>query len=240
MNGPKEDKAAPRRARADNGTDRPRKIGDRIYTDAFLAELQRQFGFEATRAETAALLRRIAGRYILGRRWENQASLLKSDHRKYIALKEGTERYQALVKQYDEDEIGSDMKTAAQQLDWPQPEPSDPEGYYRQLLLLLELLRTAAIRQAGYLASRGGRPKNFGLEDLTRLAADFWIGELGRRFRIDYHQGAGVTPAFEFIKALVTPIDDVSDKQIVSAIRAEIARRRSPGPPKARRRLTRT
>lgn len=240
MNSRDDNPAKPRRARADVGAERPRQIAERLYTAAFLAELQRQFGLDATRAETAARLRDIARRYILGRRTENQPELLKGDHRKYIELQKATENYLALLKQYEEQDIASDINVAAQQLEWPRPEPDDPMGYYRQLVLLLELLRTAAVRQAGYLASRGGRPKNRGLEDLTRHAADFWIGELGRPFRIDYHEGTGITLAFEFIKALVTPLDDVSDKQIVTAMRTEIAKRRSPGPPKARRKLTRT
>jgi hypothetical protein len=230
----------PRRARADTGTKNPRRIAEQLYTDAFLAEVQQQFEFDAIQPETTTRLRDIARRYILGRRIENQPNLLKADRRRYQDLQKATERYISVLKKYQDDDLGSDMALAAEQLDGALPETPDPERHYLQIVFLLEALRTVAIRQAGHLATRAGRPKNFGLEDLVRHAAEFWIGALGRPFRIDYHQGAGVTRAFEFIRALVTPIDDVSDRQIVTAMRAEIAKRRSPGPPKAKQRLTTT
>ncbi len=240
MNGRNEKPAEPKRARADTGTERPKQIVDRIYSDAFLSELHRAFGIEPFTAERAGQIRRLGTRYILGRRMENQANLLKSDQRKYLDLQKATETFLALLREYDEEDIGADMKLAAHQLGWPNPETNNPQGHCRQLLRLLDLLRAATIRQRKYLASRGGRPKNFGLEDLTRLAADFWAVELGRRFTVNYHQGEGLTSAFEFIKALVTPLDDVTDQQIITAMRAEIAKRHSPGPPKSKRRLTRT
>ncbi|HVB79574.1 MAG TPA: hypothetical protein VNE82_06430 [Candidatus Binataceae bacterium] len=240
MSGPNEKPAEPKHARSDTGTERPKQIVERIYSDEFLFELHRAFGIEPFTAERAGQIRKLGTRYILGRRMENQTDLLKSDQRNYLELQKATESYLALLREYEERNIGSDMKVAAQQLGWPEPELNDPEGYYRQLLLLLDLLRTATIRQAKYLASRGGRPKNFGLEDLVRHAADFWAVELGRRFTVNYHQGEGITRAFEFIKALVAPLDDISDKQIVTAMRTAIATRRSPGPPKSKRRLTRT
>ncbi len=240
MNAQDEDQVGPKRARVDTGTESAKQIAERVYTDAFLSELQQRFGIGPLPAEAVSRLRKIPVRYILFHPLENQADRLKGDRPKYIELGKATERYLALLNLCDEGDIGSIMKVTAQQLGWPEPETNDSDGYYRQLVLLLELLDTAAIRHAGYLAPRGGRPKNLGLEDLTRLGADFWVGELGRRFTVDYHQGAGLTSAFDFIKALASPLDDISDKQIITAMRAEIARRRSPGPRKTRRRLTRT
>jgi len=73
-----------------------------------------------------------------------------------------------------------------------------------------------------------GRSKNMALANLVIHAADFWEMDLKRRFRIDYHKGAGLTPGFEFVKALLKPIDDVTDTQIITAMRTEIKVRRVP------------
>jgi hypothetical protein len=240
MKAPAKRASAPKRARIDSGTGTARTIAARVYTDTFLADLQRQFGFDATSPETAARIRDLARRYILGRRTENQPDFLKTERRAYLAIQEATERYLALLKDHEDRDLAADMDMAARQSGWERPETAEPERLYRQLLRLLDLLRNAAIQQARHLESHGGRPKNFGLGDLVRHAAHFWTGTLGRQFSIDYHQGAGTTPAFDFVKALVVPIDDVSDQQIVTAMRAEIAKRNSPGPAKPKRRLTRT
>jgi len=66
------------------------------------------------------------------------------------------------------------------------------------------------------------------LQNLVIHAADFWELDLKRRFRIDYHKGAGLTLAFEFVKALLKPIDEVTDTQIIAATRTEIKLRRLP------------
>ena len=66
------------------------------------------------------------------------------------------------------------------------------------------------------------------LQNLVIHAADFWELDLKRRFRIDYRKGAGLTPGFDFVKALLKPIDDVTDKQIITAMRTVIKLRRVP------------
>jgi hypothetical protein len=100
------------------------------------------------------------------------------------------------------------------------------------LLRLLELTKATSAWHAQKMASRSGRRANLGLHELARKAAEFWIEVLHEPFTLDYHEGAGVTRAFEFVKALVTPLDDVTDKQIVTAMRAQIAARRRFGLPR--------
>jgi len=46
-------------------------------------------------------------------------------------------------------------------------------------------------------------------------AADFWEMGLKCRFRIDYHKAASLTRDFDFVEALLKPIDDGTDTQIV-------------------------
>lgn len=229
MNSQDRKPAEPKRTRVDTGEQNPWELAKLIYSDNFLTEFQKKFGFDAVSSSTATQLRNIVRRYIIVRRWENQPELLKNTRRKYIALQKATERYLAVLETYNESEIGSDMKTASQILNWPASGLASSEDYFLQLNFLLELLKTATAQQAQYLRQRGGRHMNFGLEDLIRLAAEFWTEGLKRPFTIDYHKGAGLTPAFAFIKSLVAPLDDVPDTQIVTAMRTEIKKRNSSG-----------
>jgi hypothetical protein len=93
---------------------------------------------------------------------------------------------------------------------------------------LLQLLKAAAEPRVQDLGSPRGRRKNIALANLVIHAADFWEMDLKRRFRIDYHKGAGLTPGFDFVKALLKPIDHVTDRQIITAMRTEIKLRRVP------------
>jgi len=52
----------------------------------------------------------------------------------------------------------------------------------------------------------GGRPRNSALEGFVLQVAMVWTLSMGRKFTLDYHEGAGIGDAFEFVKALVQPI----------------------------------
>jgi hypothetical protein len=224
------------RAQADTG-EHPREIAERIYNDEFLSELGKQFEFDALEEQTAIRLREMAVRYIIGRRMEIPPDVRKRARVGYLELQKATKRCLELLKQHEKHDIASDMFLAALQLqigdakprtnapDLAEDQTESENAYYRELLWLLELLRKAAANQARGLASRGGRPKNLGLKYLTWLAAGFWVGELEKPFTLDYHGGAGLSPAFDFVKALIAPIDAVKDKQIITVMRTEIALR---------------
>lgn len=220
------------RARADDGSKWPREIAERIYSDQFLSELKERFGFDALKPETAAAIRDIAFRYIIFRREENQPKHRKRWRRDFLKLEKATSDYLALLKHHEERDIASDISLAAS-LDpkWDdlrkhEPKNHNARAYVHTLRRLLELMKATASWHAQNMVSRVGRPANLGLQELTRKAAEFWIETLNRRFTLDYHEGAGITRAFEFVKALVTPLDDVTDKQIITAMRAQIAARR--------------
>lgn len=225
-------------ARVDSGTEHPRKIARCVYSDQFLSGLKERFGFDALEPNIAAELRDIAFRYIVFRR-EGYAESRKSSRREYLDLLKATEHFITLLKPYEERGIASDMQLVAP----PQPNskmfsgnlsrPTDQpqyadETHYGELLRGLQLLKATANWHAHFLASRGGRPKNLGLQELTRKAAELWITQLHRRFTVDYHRGSGLSTAFEFVQALVAPLDDVTDPQIITAMRALIASRRAP------------
>lgn len=228
------------RARVDDGVEHPRVIAERVYSDQFLSRLRADFGFDALDPDIAAQLRDIAFRYIVGRRAENQPADRKTSRRQFLALKKATKRYLALLAQHQKQDLASDIHLAMSLEFAEKQTPNIPRiagsrrfdgnAYLQALIRLLELIGRTASWHAGFLETKGGRPKNLGLEQLTQKAAEFWRTQLNRRFSVDYHQGTGVTAAFKFIRALVEPLDDISDRRIVTAMRAQIATRRAPRP----------
>ena len=230
------------RARADDGSKWPRRIAERVYGQQFLSELKERFGFDALEPERAEQLRDIAFRYIVFRREENQPEYRKRRQREYLKLQKVTENYLVLLKQQEKRDIASDLNLVASinskwddLRDYPRlmnPGRHNARAYVHTLLRLLELTKATAAWHAQKMASRSGRRAYLGLHELARKAAEFWIEVLHQPFTLDYHKGSGFTRAFEFVKALVTPLDDVTDKQIVTAMRAQIAARRRFGLPR--------
>lgn len=69
-----------------------------------------------------------------------------------------------------------------------------------------------------------GRPGNVGLEKCAEYLWQFWEIDLGRPFTLDYHQGAAMTPAFDFVKYFLEPVCDFTDAEIMTAMRSVIAK----------------
>jgi hypothetical protein len=72
---------------------------------------------------------------------------------------------------------------------------------------------------------KGGRPTNRGIGEFTGYVADFWECQVKRRYTVDYHGGAGLTPAYRFTLAVVAPLDSIPSSQVVTAMRKEIRNR---------------
>jgi hypothetical protein len=99
-------------------------------------------------------------------------------------------------------------------------------GPYRELSRHLEILNAGLETMVAQSAPSSGRPINQGLEVFVRHAANFWTQELAREFTLDYEDGTGTTQAFLFVQFLISPLADISDKQIVTAMRREVGVRR--------------
>lgn len=214
----------------------PWRLAEAAYSEAMLSELKERFGFDALQPEFARELRDMASRYILSRRGEDSdIPDQKRLHREYKALEDAAARFLSVLKEWGKRGIASDMYFAARSLHEPKPQTDFPdlsehqktrgEPYYYELVRLLNLLKAGAKRGAQYFSPPPGRPNNFSLQILIMKIADFSEFELHRPFTVDHHQRTGVSEAFKFVRALVDPIDDVSDTQIVKAIRAEIKSR---------------
>ena len=149
------------------------------------------------------------------------------------------------LKSYEGLDIEYDMKVVA--IQFPtlsggqilEPEIGErfARQYYRELIWLLELLKASTERSIKMLTSPPGPKINEALEGFVRKVADFWVLRLNQRFSV-YHRkrddprtGDRLTPAFKFIRALVAPLDDISDNNLVTAMRKEITWRRKSGEP---------
>jgi hypothetical protein len=222
------------RARVDtDDTQHPIQIVTRIYDAAFFDALKSCFDFCNGIPDLENKIADIGRLYLALRRWESHAELQKSRTGDYLALKADVERFaNALIKHDENLQIASDLRIAAISLGEPPPKTnfsdltdhekrSGGEPYLRELQRLLKVLVAAADLQAEYLDVRRGPKINFGLELMVRRVAELFGEDFRRPFTIDQHKPFKPTEAFLFIRALVDPLDDVSDDNIASAMRSE-------------------
>ncbi|HCE25245.1 MAG TPA: hypothetical protein DF282_22425 [Hyphomonas sp.] len=86
------------------------------------------------------------------------------------------------------------------------------------------LFRTSLQKKLERAKLPRGRPGNVGLEKCIDYLWHVWEGSLGRPFTLDYHQGAAMTPAFDFVKDFLMPVSDFTDAEIMTAMRTVIAK----------------
>jgi hypothetical protein len=208
---------------------------DRLYTDDFIADIAKRFKIQLDPTELARELRDIGSRYIAANRAEklDDSRQARADYKGRLRI---ITKFQQDLWGWADDDMAGLMADAARISAEPLPTTDFPDlndhqrrrgdAYYHELLRLVEVAKTSTQLAVKRLTSDGGRPINSGLEILTRRAADLWCEILKRSFTLDYHKGSGVTDAFCFVKALLKPIAAIPDLKIITAIRAEISRRR--------------
>jgi hypothetical protein len=225
------------RARVDIDEDFPaEKLIEKIYDREFIAELSQRFGFDGSDASIVEELWWIGSRYILGRRFEGEETYAKEDRATYRRLLLSIEKFEGDLTGFELDLIHH-MFLVSRWNNEPKPQTDFPhlsdhqkkrgEPYYFELLRMLSILKIAVEGEVDRNTPRGGRPKNGGLVLAIPQIGYLWELGIGRRFSIDHHKGVGLTEAFEFVKALLIPLDDISDTQIVTAMRVEIKSRRT-------------
>jgi hypothetical protein len=227
---------APQRMAPIKGTAPEQKILT-LYADEFLSSLAVQFGLEIEPTELAHELRNIGRQYLRVSGFRDNSDIIRKERGDYMRLNELTQEFIKELRAWAARDLAGDIAMIARASKEPPPSVGFPaltafqrqrgDTYYHELLRLLGLVEKTSWSMAGHLTPRGGRPINHALEVLTRKTADFWTEKLGRRFTVDYHRGSGWTQAFEFVKALLKPLGDVPDKQIITAMRAEIKSRNS-------------
>ena len=214
----------------------PMDVVRRAYTPEFLSNIATRFGFSLGSDEQISDLHQIGYRYILGRRLEDDGGSLKNLRAEYLAFRKPLAKFAEALETFSQERLAHEMQYGARLLVEPSPSTEFPElsehqkkrgePYLFELKRLLRILGRGVDYQIDALTSKGGRPKNHGLDIGVIYAADFWEVNLGRLYTVDHHQGSGITEAFEFTKALLQPLDDLTDTQVTSAMRAEVSDRR--------------
>lgn len=227
-------------ARVDlDGSERPQEIVRRIYSADYLLRLGQQFKFDEKDSEIVAEIRKMGTSYIAMRRRENPEEFRELNRRYNKLARELKVFRQALDHNADLD-VPQIMYFSALKLNQLPPQGDFPglskhdreqsgEPYYRELMRLLEILDKGIDDDKTRSAPKRGPRVNFGLEVIARQAAEFFAVELkGRPFTIDPHKPFKATPAYDFVKALVEPLDTVTHDDIVTAIRGAKTIRKSP------------
>ena len=211
-------------------SERPVAIIGRVYNAPYLSELALQFKFDGKDPEIVSRIKRMGIFYLIERRRESPNESRQLNNR-YKKLSREIELFrQALNKNADLD-LAQMIYFSALQLEEPAPTGAFPgltqherkqsgEPYFREFIRILDILDHAVKKHKNKSAPRRGPRINAGLDVISRQAMTFFAVELkGRRFSIDPHKPFKATPAFDFVKALVEPLDNVTDDEIVTAIR---------------------
>lgn len=204
------------------------------YSDEFLAELGVEFEFDALAPKMAQEIRGIGVRYFADIRIFRDDPDREERREEYCRLKRLTADFSELLTQPEYGEVASDLFDAALRLREPPPQTNFPElsefektrgaPYLAELQRLLRLLAEAAEYGVRAYSPQRGRKRNYVVENFARRAAYVWAHMLKRPYTIDYHQGSGVTRAFDFVRTLLNKIDpDVSDTAIVTGMRIAVA-----------------
>jgi hypothetical protein len=208
-----------------------------LYSDQFLAGLAKRFDFPPLAPEAVDEFRSVARHYLVINGEEPLRARASEYHREAMALLRTTEKFIEALKQAQEDDIAFEMFRLARShrpptdkfdiADLPEAQLEMRNNrHYEHLLGLSRLLAAAAQRQLDQFKLPQGRRKNAGLQWLVDYADIFWTGTLHRKFSIDYHQGSYLSRAYEFVEALVKPLDSsVTETQIITAMRAQVKSR---------------
>lgn len=100
------------------------------------------------------------------------------------------------------------------------------EAFYGQTMQMLSLLIDAIEHENknNHLPSKRGPKPDEGLYKFIDYLRDFWCHHLNDSFTLDYHQGAGLTPAYAFIADCIAPLGVEPSPRLVTAMRRVIAR----------------
>lgn len=221
----------PARARIDQENEFPGDIADRVYSDEFLAGLGKKFNLNLT-IEVRRELHRMAQIYIANLRLGTDDSWDRTQRRRYRQLKSAASRFAKTIKAFEDDDIASHLFMTVRVMEneallgdkliSAQRNMPHNRTIYPHIMNLIDLIGEAAECKVKEFIFPRGPKGNPGLHSMTMHAIALWQVDFGRRFTVDYHKGSGLTDAFQFMRALIDPLDDVSDQQIITAMRHAI------------------
>ncbi|MEO1965561.1 hypothetical protein [Hyphomonas sp.] len=206
-----------------------------ILSDSALDDIADQMGLESFSEGVCNELRIAVRRYALDQKiFGTYESELKSVGADYNALKKKVSEFRAFLELPEYSDLASDLYLAALHKNEPAPETDFPEitdfertrgePYLLELKRLLSLLEDATDIALDNSAVPKGRKPDYPLVSLVRRLAFIWTELLNQKFSIDYHQGSGLTPAFQFVSLIVQRvIPDIRETEIVTAMRTIVS-----------------
>lgn len=207
------------------------------YSDEFIQVLSEEYEFDPTDINVLTEIYEIAHRYVVGNDIAagdkeylpgHRKQLLKLQ-KKFLAFKDELEaqggEYFNLEVSYGARQSG-DLNPELDPDDYPGKNFSKNGCYWFEFERYMTFFDVGLDHTIQKNTPRGGRPRNEGLHLSITYIADFWEFDLKRKYTVDHHEGHGLTEAFEFTKKMLSPLDDIEDVQIITAMRCEIKERR--------------
>ncbi len=206
--------------------------GDGDYSPLFVIELGKQFNFDGENSEIIGEINYIRDGYIASKSADGLEAHSKAVRAKYFEIKKTTNKFRAILKKHETQDLASDMYYGALYLRETPPQTEFPEitefektrgkPYFLELMRLLRIFEKGVDKNIDHLAPLPGRKPDYPVQALVRRAAEFWEDYLNRKFKIDYHADAAWTDAFLFVQRLINEIESTPDNKIINAMRAEI------------------
>jgi hypothetical protein len=216
----------------------PASAARRIYNVEFLERLGEQFEFDGKDPAIATAIIRMGVSYCALRSRETTREI-QSLRSRYNKLASDISSIRKALETSEELALPELMYFSALQLKEAAPNGEFPdlaeherlhsgEPYFRELLRLLGILSEALKENIRRTALKRGPRANEALESLAFKTGQFFARELnGRPFTIDPHKPFKPTKAFDFVKTLIEPLDNVvTDDEIITAIRGAKAKLR--------------
>lgn len=204
------------------------------YSEEFLSEIGEKFHFDARDPKFAGEIRGIGRRYFADIANFNDDGSRDERRAGYKALKKQIGKFSELLARPEYADIASDLHFAAWRLGEPPPQTEFPQlskfektrgaPYLAEFQRLLNLLDDAAADGIKCFSPQRGRRRNYPVENFARRAAYIWADMLGRPYKLDYHAGAVITPAGDFVCTLLKRLDpEIPEKAIITAMRLIVA-----------------
>lgn len=206
-----------------------------VYDRPTVQALADKYGIDPEESRLAVNLMRAARRAAVYSSVARQNEWLAEDERRLSAIRDAATLLQSTLSLKDDRlfavaiELGERSRQfGARPLDLGESDPDFSHldratADFEQLQALLSATEAVAEEHLQALPDRqGGRPSALGVYEFVATMAAFWEDVLHRRFTVWYHQGRGMTDAFEFVRDAIAPLGSIPETQLVTAARKAV------------------
>jgi hypothetical protein len=206
-----------------------------VYHDSFINDLAKDFNLDESDPFTLERLYEIPFRFHLARRVHSDDSI-KETRKEYETLAKRLTLFQDQMHRLDGWGLDSELWEGAKMLpsfdpdlvsrDYPSFIYKDSIAYRFELQRYLNFLQLGLDQTLKRVKSSGGRPRDEGLHLAVRYVSNYWVYDLKREYKFDYHKGSGLSEAFEFTNRLIQQIEKIDERKIVTAMRTVVRENR--------------